>query len=585
MRMLACCLIPAALLAAPVRVARLGELEGKVEIQLHAADSWRPAVRNLPLVESAWVRTAAGARVEMELDDGSVLRLAGDALCELSDYKRLSTGQLVTILSLDHGTAYYTGQPERRDAFILVVPGAQATIRTGTRVRLDAHDDRSQIAVLEGQVRFSSPAAELDLPEGQTATVQGVSPARFFLNREISPVDTDLWNEQRDKALTASGSLSHLPRLQYGLVDLDANGSWMQTNELGVVWKPKVAAGWTPYRDGQWLWYDELGYAWIANEPWGWLPFHYGRWTEQSGLGWVWSPGTSVLFKPGEVYWLRQASILGWGPLAPGESWDARAVPRQYLRANTTLAKWQQDIRELIPAETAVDKLKAAEAVFVVAPPSPAMDSARLDIIRPVLRAGSTRVVPMLAGVTYEPPNENPQVAASEPPPPQMSPDPGNAPQSAGSPPPVYGPVPVPEPDYEYYPAAIYTGIVVVNPRENDRSHRQPVTKPAPGVGMPRGDNARQSRDIAPVHRPETPANPAASAPPPRSVPQPASELGMPRGDNARDHREVPPPVRIQPAPRAAEPAHPAQPSVPAPAARPADPSAPNAGKRQGIPQ
>jgi hypothetical protein len=558
MRMLACYLIPAALLAAPVRVARLGELEGKVEVQLHAADPWRLAVRNLPLVESAWVRTLAGARVEIELDDGSVLRLVGNALCEISDYKRLSTGQLITILSLDHGTAYYTGQPEQRDAFILVVPGAQATIRMGTRVRLDVQNGRSQIAVLEGQVRFSSPAAELDLPEGQTATVQSSSHARFLLNRDVTPLDTDRWNEQRDKALTPSSSSARLPRLQYGLVDLDANGSWIQTNELGVVWKPKVAAGWTPYRDGQWLWYDELGYSWIANEAWGWLPFHYGRWVEQTGVGWVWSPGASVVFKPGEVYWLRQANIMGWGPLAPGESWDARAVPRLYLRANTTLAKWQQDVRELIPADAANDKIKASEAVFVVAPPSPAMDSARLEAIRPVLRAGSTRVVPILAGVTYEPPEENPQVAGSEPPPPQMSPDPG-APQSAGAPPPVYAPVPVPEPDYEYYPAPVYTGIVVVNPRESDRSHRQPVTKPAPGLGMPRGDNAREGRDSGPVHHPENPATPV-----------------------AHEHRDVQAPIHIEPVPRPSEPAHADQPSVPAipaPAAHPTDPSAPNSGK------
>src|SRR5438874_1725557 len=97
--------------------------------------------------------------------------------------------------------------------------------------------------------------------------------------------------------------------------------------------------------------------------------------------------------------------------------------------------------------------------------------------LRAVDGADRVRVVggvPVLAGVTYEPPNENPEVAGAEPPPPQMSPDPGNAPQSAGSPPPVYGPVPVPDPDYEYYPAAIYTGIVVVNPREQDRSHRDP---------------------------------------------------------------------------------------------------------------
>jgi hypothetical protein len=397
---LALAVIPVTLPAAPVRVARVGELEGNVEVQLHAADAWRPAVRNMPLVESAWVRTGPGARVEIELDDAGALRLMDKALWELSDYTRLSTGQRVTVLSLDHGVAYFTGEPNRFDALVLAVPGAQATVRAGTRARIEVRDDASQIAVLEGRVRFSSPVAELDLTEGQTARVENASRAKFFLYREITPLDSDRWNEQRDKVLAASGSAGHVPGLLYGLADLDAGGSWMQTGDLGVVWKPKVTSGWTPYHDGQWQWYDELGYTWIANEPWGWLPFHYGRWMEQAGLGWVWSPGKSAVFKPGEVYWLRQPNLVGWGPLAPGESWAASSVPRLYLRTNTTLARWAQDARVLTPADPA-EKLATTGAVFVIAPPSPAVDSARLDAVRPVLRAGSTRIVPILPGVTY----------------------------------------------------------------------------------------------------------------------------------------------------------------------------------------
>src|ERR1700683_2847285 len=143
------CTLPVALLAsAPVRVARVGEMEGKVEVQLRAADAWRPAIRNMTLIEGAWVRAAAAARVEIELDDGSALRLSGDALCELSDYTRLSSGQLVTVLSLDRGVAYFTGEPARRDALILVVPGAQGTLRGGTRARLEAGDRGSRFAVL-----------------------------------------------------------------------------------------------------------------------------------------------------------------------------------------------------------------------------------------------------------------------------------------------------------------------------------------------------------------------------------------------------------------------------------------------------
>ena len=66
-------LVPAALFAGQARYARLGEFDGKVEVQLHAGDAWSPAERNLPLAESAWLRTGASSRLEIELDDGSVL--------------------------------------------------------------------------------------------------------------------------------------------------------------------------------------------------------------------------------------------------------------------------------------------------------------------------------------------------------------------------------------------------------------------------------------------------------------------------------------------------------------------------------
>ena len=588
MKTLAWLWLPVALGAAPFRVARVGELDGKVEVQFHAADSWRPAVRNTPLVESTWIRTAASGRVEIELDDGSALRLVGDALCELSDYTRLSTGQRVTLVSLDHGLAYFTGQPARRDALILAVPGAQATVRSGVRARLEVNQDASQIAVLEGNVRFSSPAAELDLPEGQTARTEAANQARFFLYREITPLDADRWDEQRDRLLASTTSSRHVPGLHYGLVDLDANGTWIQTADYGLVWKPKVSEGWVPYRDGHWLWYDETGFTWIANESWGWLPFHYGRWIEPSGIGWAWVPGKTLTFKPGEVYWLRQTNLIGWGPLAPGESWDARAVPRLYLRINTTLARWTADARELIPAESE-EKLKTTNAAFTVAPPSPAFDSARLEAQRPVLRAGSTRIVPVLPGVTFEPSSElaaqmapvaQPQQASAQPQVTDSAEDggPNSAPRAA-----VY--VPVPEPVEVYYPVPVYSSIVVVNPPEQ-RPHRrehpsppppsssQPPAVPTPGqtglTGMPRGES-RDPRAAPPSH-PSPPAPPAVvpavPALPVHHTAEPPSHAGGSSG-TAPPHSTAPAPSTPAPSP---------PPAAPTPAAPPPAHSQPSSG-------
>ena len=63
--------------------------------------------------------------------------------------------------------------------------------QTGKRARMTAgllEPCQRQISVLEGKVRFSSPVAEMDLSEGETARVENASRARFFLYREIAPL-------------------------------------------------------------------------------------------------------------------------------------------------------------------------------------------------------------------------------------------------------------------------------------------------------------------------------------------------------------------------------------------------------------
>lgn len=278
-------LIPAAAFCHPPRYARVGESDGNSEVQIQAADAWQPALRNTPLAQSARVQTAAGSHAEIELDEGSVVRLAPESLLELSDYTRLSSGQRLTLLSLDRGMAYFTGQAGKQDALMLAVPGAQVTVQRGARVRIEAADQWSQIAVIEGKVRFSSPSAEMDLAEGEMARVDPSNRAKFYLYREIASYESDRWSEARDKALASATSSTHVPDLRYGVQDLDVAGTWIDTETFGTVWKPKTVEGWTPYRDGRWAWYDDLGYTWIANDTWGWLPYHYGRWLRTADLG------------------------------------------------------------------------------------------------------------------------------------------------------------------------------------------------------------------------------------------------------------------------------------------------------------
>jgi hypothetical protein len=469
MKIITLLLVPAALFAGQARYARLGEFEGTVEVQLTAADSWMPAERNLPLIESAWLRTAAAARLEIELDEGSAWRLGPDSQGELSDYARLSTGQRVTLLSLDRGLCYFTGQPKGKDALTLAVPGAQITFLHAARVRLEAGETFSRIAVIEGSVRFSSPAAEIDLHEGQTVRVEPANPARFFLDREVAAMQLDQWSEQRDKAAAGSPSAGHVLG-RYGLVDLDAGGEWVQTDDLGAVWKPKQPEGWYPFQQGRWRWYDALGYTWVSDDKWGWLPYHYGRWQRKERLGWVWAPSVSTVFKPGDVYWLRGARLTGWGPLAPGEEWTPPERPEQFYRINTTYAAFQPDARAIDPAGFGEPPKEPLEvAAFVAALPSPSFVPSRLDATRPVLRAGSTRVTPVLQGVTY-------QDEPTPPPPPSRParPTPPIPPIIIVTP-----PAEAPPPETVVVPMPVYTGYLLTPPQNRDTNAAKPPSTPA----------------------------------------------------------------------------------------------------------
>jgi len=398
-RLALCLLAPAVLLAGEARYARLGEFQGQVEVQLSAADPWIPAARNLPLTEAAWVRTGPGAQLEIEFDDGGVWRLGPDSQGEISDYSRLSTGQRITLLSLDHGIAYFTGQPAGKDVTMLVAPGAQVTLARGSRIRIVADAAASQIAVLEGQVRFSAPAAEMDIREGTTAKVEPAFPSRFSLFPEVARNPLDRWSEDRDKLQAAPASAIHVS-MRYGAGDLDTAGKWVVSSDLGLVWKPDVDAAWTPYRNGHWQYFEALGYTWVSDDTWGWLPYHNGRWTHQERLGWIWQPDASTTFHPAEVYWVRVANLVGWGPLAPGETQSTSAQP-SYLAANTTYAAYQSDSRVIDPGGFPVPTAEQLKTLaFVLAPPSPVFLVSRLDATRPVLKVGATRIQPSVPGVT-----------------------------------------------------------------------------------------------------------------------------------------------------------------------------------------
>jgi hypothetical protein len=126
-------------------------------------------------------------------------------------------------------------------------------------------------------------------------------------------------------AYGASWNEPHL-RLSFDAV-LNGYGEWVWVGGLGRVWRPWVAAGWTPYHHGRWV-VTSAGWTWVSYEPWGYFPHHYGHWAYTSH-GWAWVPGYT--YRPANVVWVHWGGYVGWYPCAPhGWSHAARGFHRGY---------------------------------------------------------------------------------------------------------------------------------------------------------------------------------------------------------------------------------------------------------------
>ncbi|HEY3837492.1 MAG TPA: DUF6600 domain-containing protein [Bryobacteraceae bacterium] len=459
-------LVVAAQAATPARFARLGAFEGTVEVQLDAADSWRPASLNLPLPESARIRTGPAAKLEIELDDTSTFRMWGEGLAELSDYTRLSGGQRITVISLDHGLGYFTGDVGTGSSVHLLVPGAQISLKQGSRIRLQAWEGASEIAIVEGSVRFTIPSAEMDLRQGQSARVTVPESTHFSLFREIAPLESDRWSDALDQA-EAQSPASRL--------DLDHAGKWIEAGEYGTVWRPAPQPGWAPYRWGRWIWFQSVGFTWVGSEPWGWTPYHEGRWLQHPDLGWVWVPGQQDSdvseFSPGAVFWARNGNLALWGPLAPGELWTGSGPPRQFAAFNTTGGAFTSGVREILPGapeDLPKDLLKAF--LFTAALPSPALPVTRLNAARDTLRSRTYSALEVMPEVARP-------VTQAMPPPVESD----AAPLVAEVAPLPSQPVIAPDNDVPTGPPApIVPGIVVVTRRDKSASGRSTTASSKP---------------------------------------------------------------------------------------------------------
>jgi hypothetical protein len=187
-------------------------------------------------------------------------------------------------------------------------------------LRINLDNPPGELAVFSGDAHLERGAAlALDLHGGESVALNGSDPTQYALADSIEPDSWDVWNSDRDQALTTdasaqTGAVNDLPdNSNPAWNDLDANGNWYDVPGQGYVWSPYDASnsGWDPYGSGYWMWTPGYSYIWVSGYSWGYMPYQCGAWNYYGGFGWGWAPGMGRPWWGSGAGWI---SNIGFGP-------------------------------------------------------------------------------------------------------------------------------------------------------------------------------------------------------------------------------------------------------------------------------
>jgi len=321
---------------AAISPARIRSTYGDISVRTPEDDEWLPAAANTPLDEGDSVWSPEGSRVEIQLPDGSVLRLDGGSQIDV-----LAIEEGFIHLHLDTGRLYLRTIQGMSDNSLQIDADDTTVLPAGrTRVRIDMlPNSLEDVAILKGTAYVEGNGGRTRVRAGEHIMLD----ERHSEIHPLNPADSwEIWNLDRDREQSRGARTdSYLPdELRPYASEMDTNGSWVPVPEYGMVWRPSVvvSADWAPYREGRWIWKGD-DYVWISYETWGWVPYHYGRWTVIGTFGWCWIPPArgDVYWGPGYVGWYQTGDSVGWTPLAPGEIFYGRRNYGRYSVNITTV--------------------------------------------------------------------------------------------------------------------------------------------------------------------------------------------------------------------------------------------------------
>lgn len=282
-----------------VRMVRLSDVEGNVQVDRNNGNGFEKALLNMPVVQGTRIATGGSGRAEIELEDGTAIRVAPNTNLNFPELVLRDSGARATTAELTLGTLYFNVKHKKKDE--LQLKFAQQTIAIDHDVRFRATVDlaKAKLAVFNGELKVPAGAETATLKKDETLTLDLVDEKQVATAKGIDTLPTDNWDAERSQFQKQYGGSVYASTPYGNAPDMAYYGTYSLIPGYGIMWQPYGAGlNWNPFLNGAWIWDASVGYSWVSMDPWGWYPYHYGAWNYVPGYGWGWVPTRSHVWQP-----------------------------------------------------------------------------------------------------------------------------------------------------------------------------------------------------------------------------------------------------------------------------------------------
>jgi uncharacterized protein DUF6600 len=370
------------------RAARLERVDGSVGIARAEDENkqldWTEASINTPVAVGDRIYARDNAHASIALTGRHYVRMNPVTSLDLLELEERRTQ-----LALRSGSALFeVGEFGSDEFYEVATPCGAVDFKEPGLYQIGMDGNNAIISVLSGLAQVVGQEGSGYISKGQVFTLLGATAAQALVSRLAPreagntvdeyyryryPTRYDGRYQNYDAYLEdpfyydpyrTSLSSQYLSEADIpGVYDLDYYGDWVDVNDYGHCWAPRVSAGWAPYRSGSWDLDDTWGPSWVSSEPWGWAPYHYGRWANVNQR-WLWVPvevRSRPAYSPATVAFIPMGDQIGWVPLGPREEY----VPRYYDNFRPRYLASQEVVR-VVTAQNTFVNFNAPGGVTVV---------------------------------------------------------------------------------------------------------------------------------------------------------------------------------------------------------------------------